>query len=86
MLEVAEYSVYIYHILHMNKDIFVSNPSNKSNHNHVKGWVREEESVDGERFVKIQLQDATTTTKVIISFDTMKIPLILLKIFKKGKK
>ena len=76
----------------MKKDIFVSNPSNKSNHNHVKGWVREEESVDGERFVKIQLQDATTTTKVIISFDTTKRPLILFmlllikKILLKGKK
>ena len=28
------------------------------------GWVREEESIDGERLVKIQLQDATTSTKV----------------------
>jgi len=27
------------------------------------GWVREEESIDGERLVKIQLQDATTSTK-----------------------
>ena len=67
----------------------MSNPSNKSNH--VKGWVREEESVDGERFVKIQLQDATTTTKVIISFDTMQRrqrPLILFRLLliKKGKK
>ena len=32
--------------------------------NNTKGWVREEDSGDGERLVKIQLQDATTSTKV----------------------
>lgn len=37
--------------------------SKHSSYNNTKGWVREEDSGDGERLVKIQLQDATTSTK-----------------------